>query len=201
MQIKKTENQEETRARILEAADSRFRTYGYGKTTMAEIASDADMSAANLYRFFENKLDIGAALAQHCFSERHQILQAVVNTTDITAAERLQQYVLALLRHTHLQFNAEPKMNELVEIIITQRQDLVQQKMASDQQLMVELLHKGQQSGEFDITDLDSTAAAVRNATVKFCMPLFMCMYPLEEFEQMAKKVVKLLLKGLEKQS
>ena len=73
--------------------------------------------------------------------------------------------------------------------------------MVRDQQLVVELLRKGQQSGEFEITDLDSTAEAVRNATVKFCMPLFMCMYPLEEFEQMAKKVVQLLLKGLEKKN
>jgi AcrR family transcriptional regulator len=200
MEAKKTENPEETRSRILDAAESRFRTYGYGKTTMAEIASDVDMSAANLYRFFENKLDIGAALAQRCFAERNKLLQAVVNDSSLSAAERLEQFVLTLLRHTHGQFSSEPKMNELVETIITRRQDLVQSKMNSDQQLVVELLRQGLQRGEFEIDDLDSTAEAVRNAIVKFCMPLFMCMYPLEEFERMAKQVVQLLLKGLKKQ-
>ena len=53
---------EEIQQRILHAAEERFQQYGYNKTTMAEIARDCDMSAANLYRYFENKLAIGAAL-------------------------------------------------------------------------------------------------------------------------------------------
>lgn len=199
MEAKATESQEETRARILDAAEARFRTYGFGKTTMAEIAADVQMSAANLYRFFENKLDIGAALAQRCFAEREKVLVEVVKNEKLGAAQKLEQFVLAVLRHTHGQFSAEPKINELVETIITQRQDLVQNKIESDQKLVMEILCQGQQSGEFVIDDLTNTAEAVRNATVKFCMPLFMCMYPLDEFERMAKQVVKLLLKGLEK--
>ena len=199
MEAKATEDQEETRARILEAAEARFRTYGYGKTTMAEIATDVQMSAANLYRFFENKLDIGAALAQRCFGERERKLVEVVNDTKLTAARKLEQFVLVILRHTHCQFSSEPKMNELVETIITRRQDLVQNKIERDQELVMEILRQGQEAGDFVIDDLNDTAEAVRNATVKFCMPLFMCMYPLEEFERMAKEVVQLLLKGLEK--
>jgi len=199
MEAKATGSQEETRARILDAAEARFRTYGFGKTTMAEIAADVQMSAANLYRFFENKLDIGAALAQRCFAEREKVLVEVAKNEKHGAAQKLEQFVLAVLRHTHGQFSAEPKINELVETIITQRQDLVQNKIESDQKLVMEILREGQQSGEFVIDDLTNTAEAVRNATVKFCMPLFMCMYPLDEFERMAKQVVKLLLKGLEK--
>jgi len=199
MEAKTSETQDETRTRILDAAETRFRTYGYGKTTMAEIATDVGMSAANLYRFFENKLDIGAALAQRCFAERHKLLEAVVNEPELAAAERLEKFVLTLLRHTHDQFSAQPKINELVETIITHRQELVQNKIDSDQKLVASILQQGQQSGEFEIADIAGTAEAVRNATVKFCMPLFMCMYPLDEFERMAKQVVQLLLKGLQK--
>lgn len=43
---------------ILHAARERSTMYSFNKTTMAEIAKDCDMSAANLYRFYENKLDI-----------------------------------------------------------------------------------------------------------------------------------------------
>ena len=198
MEAKATENQEETRSRIIDAAEARFRTYGYGKTTMAEIATDVGMSAANLYRFFENKLDIGAALAQRCFGEREKMILEVVNNTELTAAQKLEGLVLAILRHTHGQFSTEPKMNELVEIIITKRQDLVQNKINRDQELVIEILRQGQEAGDFVIDDLNRSAEAVRNATIKFCMPLFMFMYPLEEFERMAKEVVQLLLKGLE---
>jgi AcrR family transcriptional regulator len=157
------------------------------------------MSAANLYRFFENKLDIGAALAQRCFGEREKMILKVVNDAQLTAAQKLEGLVLAILHHTHGQFSSEPKMNELVEIIITKRQDLVQNKINRDQELVMEILRQGQEEGDFVIDDLNRSAEAVRNATVKFCMPLFMFMYPLEEFERMAKEVVQLLLKGLEK--
>lgn len=199
MEAKATEDQAETRARILDAAEARFRTYGYGKTTMAEIATDVSMSAANLYRFFENKLDIGAALAQRCFAEREKAIVAVVNNPDLSPPQKLEGFVLTILRYTHEQFSTEPKINQLVETIITQRQELVQNKMDRDQQLVMEILRQGQEQDNFAIEDMKKTAEAVRNATVKFCMPLFMCMYPLNEFERMAKDVVHLLLKGLEK--
>ncbi|NOQ82264.1 MAG: TetR family transcriptional regulator, partial [Methylophaga sp.] len=39
----------DTRSQILSATEIRFSQYGYNKTTMAEIAKDCGMSAANLY--------------------------------------------------------------------------------------------------------------------------------------------------------
>ena len=48
------------REAILDAAQARLLRFGYHKTTMSEIADDAGMSAANLYRYFRNKQDIVA---------------------------------------------------------------------------------------------------------------------------------------------
>jgi len=48
----------------MDAARGRFRTYGPGKTTMAEIAGDVGMSAANLYRYFDNKHELVEACVQ-----------------------------------------------------------------------------------------------------------------------------------------
>ena len=47
--IEQTDNLDETALRILEAASDRFLHYGYGKTTMSEIAKDCNMSTGNLY--------------------------------------------------------------------------------------------------------------------------------------------------------
>lgn len=185
------------RAAILDAAEQRIRTYGYGKTTMVEIATDVDMSAANLYRYFENKLDIGAALAQRCFGERFALLQAVVNRDDLSPAQKLEAFVIENLRYTHKQFSEVPRVNELVDIIITQRSDLVQTKIDNDQGLVNLILKSGIQSGDFAIDDLATTSQSILHATVKFSVPLFMSMYPLEEFEQHAKDLVALLIRGL----
>jgi len=56
--------------KILEAAERRFAHYGYGKTTMAEIAQDADMSVGNLYRFFRNKEAIALAGTERLLSAK-----------------------------------------------------------------------------------------------------------------------------------
>ena len=190
---------EEISTQILDAAEKRFRTYGFGKTTMAEVASDIDMSTANLYRYYENKLAIGSAMASRCFMERERFLTEVVNRPDLNAAERFETFVLEMLRYMHDQFSQQPKISELVDVIVTKRPDLIQNKIDSDQRLVAIVLHKGNESGEFDIDDIDEISTYVMSAIVKFSSPFFMPMFSLEELEKLAKGVVALILNGLMK--
>lgn len=189
---------EQIRCQILDAAEQRLRTYGYGKTTMTEIATDVGMSAANLYRYFDNKLDIGAALAQRCFGKRFELLQIVVDRQDINAVQKLEAFVIENLRYTHTEFSETPTVNELVDIIVAERCELIQTKIENDMGLIKTILESGVQNGEFDIDDMLTTTQAVQHAIVKFSVPLFMTMYPLEEFEQHARNLVKLLVRGLQ---
>ena len=48
--------------RILDSAERLFRHYGYGKTTVADVARDLGMSTANIYRFFASKTEIHQAV-------------------------------------------------------------------------------------------------------------------------------------------
>ena len=52
---------EATRARIEETAERLFRTMGYQKTAVADIARELGMSPANVYRFFPSKSAINEA--------------------------------------------------------------------------------------------------------------------------------------------
>ena len=185
------------RTRILEAAETRFRQFGYNKTTMNEIANDCQMSAANLYRYFESKLDIGATMAQGCFVEKEQLLEQVVNRTDLSSTQRLEEFALTLLRYTHGQCYDQPRINELVDSIVQERPALVQRKIAGERALLEQILTAGKASNEFDIKDIATTTEAVHTSFVKFSVPLFMGMYPLEEFERIAINVVRLVVNGL----
>jgi len=193
------ENTEEVRQRILQAAEERFLTYGYGKTTMAEIAKDSAMSAANLYRYFENKLDIGACLTQQCMAQQLDVQREVVRRPGLPAAKRLEEFVLAKLRYTYESCDCDDKINELVAIITSEKKDIVHQKVLTEQSLVAEILSEGNKSGEFDIDDVLKTAQAVQAATIKFGVPVFMNLYPLDEFEKIAIGVVQLILRGLQK--
>ena len=190
---------EEISTQILDAAEARFRTYGFGKTTMAEIASDTDMSTANLYRFYENKLAIGSAMADRCFSNRATILTEIICRTGISEAERLEIFVLGMLEYGHGQFSNEPKLSELVDVIIQKRPDLVQSQIDSDKQFVATILQQGCVSKEFEVNDVDEMSSYVLAAIVKFSSPFFIAMYPIEELERLAKGVVGLILNGLVK--
>lgn len=190
---------EEISTQILDAAEARFRTYGFGKTTMAEIASDIGMSTANLYRYFENKLAIGSAMAGRCFSERETLLNEIVFREGLSEAERLEIFVLGVLDNMHGQFSNEPKISELVDVIVKKRPDLVQHKIDSDRRLIKTILQRGIDRDEFDINDADEMASYVQAAIVKFSSPFFISMFPIEELERLAKGVVALILNGLVK--
>lgn len=194
-----TDLNEEARQLILDAAFERFGHYGYNKTTMAEIAQDVGMSAANLYRYFENKQEIAAACANMCMSERIELLRQAVRQPSLTAAQRLDNYVKTMLYHSHQAFSEEAKINEIVAFITHERADIVHQKIAAQRALIAEVLAYGNETGEFDVADVIATAQAVHATLVLFDVPLFMSLYPLQEFEEKAKGVVNLLIQGLKK--
>ena len=182
---------------ILEAAFTRFGHYGYNKTTMAEIAEDSGMSAANLYRYFENKQDIAAACASRCMCQRIDLLRDAVRQPKLSAGERLHNYVMTMLIDCHETFSNETKINKVVAFITNERPDLVHQKIEAQHALIAEILAHGNQSGEFDIKDIITTAQSIYTAVAVFDVPLFMSLYPLEEYKQKARDVVTLLLDGL----
>jgi AcrR family transcriptional regulator len=81
---------EEIKELILGKAIDRFIQYGFGKTTMVEIAKDCGMSAGNLYRYFESKFDIGVGVAQGYIANAEQILKNVVQRPGLKPTQRLE---------------------------------------------------------------------------------------------------------------
>jgi AcrR family transcriptional regulator len=166
---------------------------------MAEIAEDVGMSAANLYRYFENKQDLAAACASRCIGDQVDLLRDVVRRPGLGASERLERFVLETLRYTFEHTQNRDKVDELVEIVARDRTDIVHQKNRAMCALLAEILAMGNESGEFEVRDVIQTAGAVYTATVAFGVPIFMTLYSLQEFEDKARNVVRLLIRGLEK--
>ncbi len=190
---------EEVRQQILEAAENRFRHYGYGKTTMAELAEDVNMSAANLYRYFKNKQDIAVACAQRCHCERANAMREVMRRPGRTASQRLREFALAVFNATYDEANNNTRINELIETVAREHADIVHSKIEGEQSLIAEILAQGNASGEFDVPDVIETARYIHTALMIFSLPLFHSLYPRETFETMAQGVADLLVKGLAK--
>jgi len=166
---------------------------------MVEIATDCDMSAANLYRFFKNKEDIGMALACQCLGQKEQRLREVLTRPGLTAAQRLQTFVLTLFHYTHEQFHNLPRINELVDTIMKDYASVVAQHKEMARSLLATILTEGNQTGEFTIKNPMVTAETIMAATTIFCVPYFITWHTKEEFESLAQDMVDTFIRGLAK--
>jgi len=195
-----TETQHQTdqiKAEILAAAEQRFRGFGYGKTTMAEIATDVNMSAANLYRYFQSKQDIAAECAGQCMAGLSALLEEVVNRPDLDPIQRLHLFVQTEMRYNFEMMHDVPRLNELIENITTNYPNLIHEKNARTEQQIAQILKQGINEGVFQIEDIALSSSAVARATAMFSSPFFMQIYTIEEFEVMAVNVVSLIITGL----
>jgi AcrR family transcriptional regulator len=188
-----------TREQILGAAHQRFRRYGYNKTTMAEIAGDCHMSAANLYRYFENKQDIAAHLVAQCLRQEEVHLESVAGAAELPPAEGLRRYITETLACTYERCASDPLINQVVEAIGRERRDVIDSHTKVKLGQIAALLERGIASGEFDAVDVRETAEAILAATVLFDVPLLVQMYAKEELERVALAVSRLVLRSVER--
>jgi len=190
---------EEVKNQILDAAFERFGRYGFGKTTMAEIAKDCDMSAGNLYRYYPNKKEIAADCAGRCMRSAEELWREIIKRPGLSPSMRLTTIVVEKLHLLHQQFFEYPPLFELVMYISGERGDLVGNHLEVLQSLVAEILAEGNKTGDFYVADVLGTAKVFLAATTKFIAPHFMGAFQLEELENEAREVVELLVMGLAK--
>lgn len=81
-----TDNRDETKDRILDAALKRFIHFGAGKTTMNEIAEDLRCSKASLYYYFPDKQGLHLAvlekISEHLFQTMEERLTKMAKAAD-----------------------------------------------------------------------------------------------------------------------
>lgn len=193
------ETTEEIKNNILDKAFLRFCHFGFGKTTMAEISEDCEMSAGNLYRYFENKKKIGEGCAKRCMQQKLDIVREIVRNHKLTPEKKLQAFALEVLDYMHHQFSDQPALMELVDFISRERWDVVLQYMEQERSLLSEILSEGNRSGDFNVLDVLETAKNIQAALIKFIAPRYMDAFPLEELRKEATAVTSLLIKGLKR--
>jgi AcrR family transcriptional regulator len=191
------ETTEETKKTILDKAFIRFRHFGFGKTTMVEIAEDCEMSAGNLYRYFKSKKDIGAGCTRHCMQQKLELVREIVRNHRLSPEKKLQAFALELLEYLHQQFSDQPAMIELVDFISRERWDIVLQHMEQERSLISEILSEGNRSGDFNIPNVLETSKWIQAALMKFIAPRYMDAFTFEELRQEAIGVTAVLTKGL----
>ena len=152
---------------IVTAAGKRFRYYGVGKTTMQEIAADAGVAVGTLYLYFNNKDELVAACAE-TFIERHHQQAAAVLASDISADEKLRQYVVARFREAEDVRTSSPHAAEIHRAVLRVKPDRLRDEGMMMWRTVCEILKSGIARRVFAIADVEQDAKILMYAIAPF---------------------------------
>lgn len=186
-----------TRDRILQAAMNRIKHYGYGKTTMAEIAADCDMSPGNIYRFFEAKIDIAEAMARKHYAEEQAEMAAIARKKEWPADKRLREIFFKRMRDSYAMFEENAKILEVAEVLVKERPLFSNEQLALERVFLSALLEEGEKAGLFAPADHMFNAEMMQSATMKFGVPQLFSKLTLPKLERELEGVLNLILNGI----
>jgi AcrR family transcriptional regulator len=189
---------DDTRARIIETAETLFRRLGFAKTTVADIAAELGMSPANVYRFFTSKGAIVEAICKRCLSEVEEKAWKVARSK-ASAAERMERLILEILAYHKENFVSEQRVNELVVAAIEASWDAIRAHKQSMQNVTELILRDGIAAGEFEVVEPRETAELIMRSVVAFTHPLLIgqCVEEGEDVEAEARASIRFLLRAI----
>jgi AcrR family transcriptional regulator len=189
---------DDTRARIMETAETLFRRMGYAKTAVADIAAELGMSPANIYRFFPSKTAIVQAMCQRCLGKLEEKVWAIARSRR-PAAERLERLELELLAYHKENLLEEQRVSEVVQVAMEESWAAILAHKEVIRNAIELILRDGIESGEFESVDPRETSALIMKAYAGYCHPVLLAQSLQEgqDLETEARALIRFLLRAI----
>jgi AcrR family transcriptional regulator len=186
----------ERREQIIKAADEHFRHYGYGKTTVADLARAIGLSSAYIYKFFDSKQAIGQAVCEGILGQMIAEARAIAEERG-PRADRLRRVFQTLARRgIEMFFNAR-KAHDLAVTACAERWPSIDGYKAGMAEVLAGLIAEGREAGDFERkTPLDETVMAILLSMACFMHPMLLeeC---LDDAEAQSLAIANLVLRSL----
>ncbi|MBC7576987.1 MAG: TetR/AcrR family transcriptional regulator [Tardiphaga sp.] len=156
--------------RIIVVAEHLFREIGYQKTTVADIARQLRMSPANVYRFFDSKKSINAAVARRLMGEVEQAAQFIVDARQ-PAPQRLRELLTSIHQMNAERYVGDSKLHEMVAVAMEESWDVCVAHMERITGTIGAVIADGAANGEFHAPDIPLAAMCTCSAMMRFFHP------------------------------
>ena len=185
------------RDQIVAAANEHFSQYGYGKTTVSDLAKAIGFSKAYIYKFFESKQAIGEAICTNCLTEIVTAAEQAINVDGISPTERFRRLVKTLIATGVSLFFNDRKLYDIAAFSASERWPSSQVYDARIKSFVLQIVREGRELGEFERkTPLDETVEAIHLALRPFINPLLL-QYNLDFVEEAPSLISNLVLRSL----
>ncbi|KPC31723.1 TetR family transcriptional regulator [Pseudomonas syringae pv. cilantro] len=164
----------EIRDQIVIAATEHFSQYGYGKTTVSDLARAIGFSKAYIYKFFESKQAIGEMICANCLREIEAEVRTAVNDAG-SPPEKLRRMFKSVVEASIRLFSQDRKLYEIATSAATERWQATLIYEEHLKTILQDILQEGRQSGDFERkTPLDETVMAIYLVMRPYINPLLL---------------------------
>ncbi|AZD85308.1 Transcriptional regulator, AcrR family [Pseudomonas chlororaphis subsp. aureofaciens] len=185
------------RNQIVAAANEHFSQYGYGKTTVSDLAKAIGFSKAYIYKFFDSKQAIGEAICTNCLAEIVTAVEQAINVETLSPTERFRRLVKTVIATGVNLFFNDRKLYDIAAFSVSERWPSSQIYDAQIKQFILQIVREGREVGEFERkTPLDETVEAIHLALRPFVNPLLL-QYNLDFVEEAPTLTSNLILRSL----
>ncbi len=188
---------EATRAAIVATAEQLFRTMGYQKTTVADIARALRMSPANVYRFFPSKAAINEAICRNLLESLSAHVWGIARGKG-SPEERIRVIFTSLHEKMVQMFFHEKRMHDMVSAAMQEHWAVIDIYVHDIDTALRHVVMDGQAAGVFDRgLDADGVAHLMHATTVHFCHPILIEQCVDEDLPAMARAMAAFVLRAL----
>ena len=184
------------RDQIVDAARAHFSRFGYGKTTVADLAKAIGFSKAYIYKFFDSKQAIGQAICTQCLDKVLAGGQAGM-AEGKSATDKFRRYFNGLIATSAELFFEDKLLYDIAAHSAEERWPSAMAYLERAEELLKEIILLGRETGEFERkTPIDETCEAILLVMQSFMNPL-MLKHNLDGLPDDPAKVINLVLRSL----
>lgn len=184
------------REQLIAAAGEHFATYGYEKTTLADLAKAIGFSKTYFYRFFRSKQEIGEAV---CSQVLGTILDGIAEemAAASSATEKLRRMLRTIPAMGSELFFQERKLHDIASVSCEESWSSSALYLTKLDETLLHILQEGRESGEFERkTPIDELVRSVLLAMKSFIDPRLL-QYHLDFVPNGSNEVISLILRSL----
>ena len=164
----------DVRDQIVVAATEHFRLYGYGKTTVSDLAKSIGFSKAYIYKFFASKQAIGESICANCLDEIQEDVRRAIEQVD-QPPEKLRRMFQEIIKASCRLFSADRNLYEIAASAAAERWQATLVYEQNIQTLLQDILQEGRKTGDFERkTPLDEITAAIYLVMRPYLNPLML---------------------------
>ncbi len=185
-----------TRAAIAETAERLFRTMGYQKTAVADIARELSMSPANVYRFFSSKAAINEAICARILGVYADVLWAIARGPQ-SPEDRLRGLFHTAYEQTKSLFFQEKRLHDMVDAAMAEHWGVIEGFIQQCETAIRHVLMDGQRAGRFATLPPDETARLIHATMIGFSHPTLVSQCADDDLAALANGMAEFVLRAL----